>query len=183
MFTISRNSGTRQRHSIPILQINDAQAIANGAAKFLGPNKINTFSNGCGVPIPTVYTRFRISVFFAWTSNPAADSFPFYVRFDNPNQSGSSLETLHGTQFGASVYPNDTSGLSGTLSDLGAAGGSANSFRFISNWATIPIAWQANAFVNGFYSYFGVVIGNNSGGSLTDNFAGNRSCLGIIELD
>ncbi|MFM9826663.1 hypothetical protein [Flavobacterium sp.] len=168
---------------LPIVQYNNNTAVATGAGRTIAPFKTNPFSDGYGTIIPYEFTKFRVSLYIAYTSNPTSDLFPVYVRFNKPNtNSTSTQESLHGTRFGTTAYPDNNTGLLGTLTDLGAAGGKADSFKFVSNWETIPAGWQSNAASLGFYEILGVWLGNNSGGTLTDNYNANHAIRGMIEF-
>ena len=168
---------------LPIVQYNNNTAVATADGRTIAPFKTNPFSDGYGTIIPYEFTKFRVSLYIAYTSNPTSDLFPVYVRFNKPNTNSSSTqESLHGTRFGTTAYPDNNTGLLGTLTDLGAAGGRANSFKFVSDWETIPAGWQSNAASLGFYEILGVWLGNNSGGTLTDNYNANHAIRGMIEF-
>lgn len=170
-------------YSLPFWQYGNMSATAFNAGRGFYVNNLNAMLGGPAFLIPSSYTRFRISMYIGWTTNPIRDLFPVYVRFNNPIQNSTTIqETLHGSRFGATVYPDNASGLSGTLTDLGAAGGRANTFRFVSDLITIPTGWQANATNNGFYEFVSPWLGNNSSGSLTDNYAENHTIRGMIEF-
>ena len=168
--------------SVPFMQSADNAAVINGAGKFLGPFNVNSYSNGHSTLIPSGFTKFRVTVHFAWTSVPVADSFPIYMRWDNSATLGTGTsETLHGTRYGTSNYPDDATGLPGTLTNLGTTS-SGKAYRFTTDWITIPSAWQTNAATNRVYTLVGLTVGNNSGGSLTDGYTINHVFLALVEF-
>lgn len=175
----------RAYFTIPFMQTSDNQAIANGSGKLLGPYETNSWSTGKGVTIPSGFTQFRVTVQFGFLTNPSADLFPVYVRFDNTMVNNTATqETLHGTRYGVTCYPDDNTGLPGTLTNVGAApvASAGRMYKFVSNWITIPAGWQTNATTNGWYQIQGLNVGNNSGGSLTDGYNTNHSFLGMVEF-
>lgn len=164
--------------------INLISAKADGASWLLGPNMYNSFSSSIPASVPAEMTKFRVRVSFAFTTNPTADTFPIYVRFiSQAINSTANTETLHGSRMGNVGYPDTSGGLPGTLIDLAAtASGYANSFTFTSDWASIPAGWQTNAANVGSYGFMGIIVGNGSGGSLTDAGASNHSVWGQVEF-
>jgi hypothetical protein len=176
-------SDARGDFSIGLRQTADVTATASGAGRNIGNQNTDAFSTWKGTPVPGYFTKFRVTLFFAWTTNPAADDFPVYVAFANPASTGSTATLSdHGARFGKPVYPDTATGLTGTLADNGAAGGFANSFTFVSDWVTMPSAWQTHGATYGWYSFLGVWLVNNSGGSLTDNYANGHASIGLIEF-
>ena len=172
----------RVAYSVPFMQTSDNAAVINGAGKTLGPLNVNAYSNAHSTLIPSGFTKFRVTVYFGWTTVPVADSFPVYLRFDNSATLGTATsETLHGTRYGTSNYPDDATGLPGTLTNLGTVS-SGKIYRFTTDYITIPSAWQTNAATNRVYTLVGVTVGNNSGGSLTDGVTINHPFLAIVEF-
>jgi hypothetical protein len=161
-------------------------SIANGAARLLGPAGNNTFSNAYGFSIPSVYTKFRIVWWGAWSSAPTTASFPTYVRFNNPATLGAAnQESAHGTRFAVTAYPDDATGLTGTLTAVGnfpIALTTYYVYRYVSDTITIPAGWQTNAATNGGYNSLGFFIGNNSGGALTDGYNASHGFRGYMEF-
>ena len=165
-------------YSIPLAPTTNATSLADGNMRPISPFRLLYFNFTL---IPAHYTRFRVTLYFGWTSNPSADLFPVYLTFMNPNQAGSTVtETLHGTRFGQVVYPDTSTGLPGTQTDLGAT--EPDSFKFVSDIITIPAGWQTNAAANGFYALYQAWIANNSGGALTDALGDNHPITGKIDF-
>lgn len=171
--------------SVWCINANTNTARADDAAWIVIPNGYNPTSTGMPASIPADMTRFRVRVSMGFTTNPSADTFPIYVRFFSQGiNSTNTNESDSGTRVGvAGCYPDTTGGLSGTLTDLAAsASGYANTFSFTSDWITIPSAWQTRAAAVGSYGFACIIVGNKSGGSLTDNFNQNHSIFGQIEF-
>jgi len=166
------------------INLNSAAAKADDASWSLVPGGYNAFSSGMPASIPAEMTKFRVRVSMGFTSNPTSDTFPIYVKFSSQGiNSTNTIETLHGTRVGNTAYPDTVGGLTGTLVDLAAThSGFTNTFAFTSDWVTIPEAWQTNAANVGSYGFIGIIVGNKSGGSLTDNYAQNHSIYGQIEF-
>ena len=166
------------------INANTNAAKADDASWLIIPGGYNAFSSGMPASIPAEMTKFRVRVSMGFTSNPTADTFPVYVRFISQGINSVTItETLHGTRVGTSCYPDTVGGLTGTLVDLAAThSGKANTFAFTSDWVTIPAAWQTNAANVGSYGFLGIIVGNKSGGSLTDNYIQNHSIFGQIEF-
>ena len=183
MFSVSNNTvSALDAYSVPFMQSSDNASVINGAGKILGPNNVNAYSNGHATLVPSGFTKFRVTVHFAWTSVPVADSFPVYIRFNNSATLGvNTQESLQGTRFGQVGYPDDATGLPGTLTNLDTTS-SGKAYRFSTDFITIPSAWQTNAETNRVYTITGINVGNNSGGSLTDGFTINHPFLAIVEF-
>jgi len=167
------------------INLNVGAARADDASWLIIPSGYNAFSSGMPASIPAEMTKFRVRVLMGFTTDPAADTFPVYVRFSTYGiNSASPIETLHGTRVGNPYsYPDTVGGLAGTLVDLAAThSGFANTFAFTSDWLTIPAAWQTNAANVGSYGFVGIIVGNKSGGSLTDNYGQSHSIFGQIEF-
>jgi len=166
------------------INLNAGAARADDASWLIGPGGYNAFSTSLPASIPAEMTKFRVRVSMGFTTNPTADTFPVYVRFNsNGINSTNATETLHGTRVGTTCYPDTVGGLTGTLVDLAAThSGFVNTFSFTSDWVTIPAAWQTNAANVGSYGFLGIIVGNKSGGSVTDNYGQNHSIYGQIEF-
>lgn len=174
----------RGSYFIWLFNTTTATAKADDASWLLVPNKVNTFSTGA-IGVPGEFTKFRVKIMFGFTGIPVADTFPVYVRFNDFLATGIYIEeTLHGARVGYSYcYPDDTTGLPGTLVDLEVAeSGEGNTFLFTSDWITIPAGWQAHAATLGMYLFSGVILGNKSGGSLTDAYGSNHGTAAVIEF-
>jgi hypothetical protein len=181
-------SDARYTTSVWLTQISDNQTITNGGFQLLGPSRINSFSIGYGASVPSGFTQFRVVLGFGWLQNPATNStnFPVFVQFENKvAASSTTVEAEHGAAFSRTgLYPTNaaSTGLAGTLTRRGVFNTTNTAYSFISDWVTIPSAWQSNAASNGFYHVIGAAIANNTGGSVTDGFIANHSAVGLIEF-
>ena len=181
-------SDERYTTSIWLTQFSDNQTITNSGFQLLAPGRFNSWSVGYGASVPSGFTEFRVVLGFGWMQNPATNStnFPVFVLFQNKNAaSGTTTEAEHGTAFSRTdLYPTNaaSTGLAGTLTRRAVFNTTNTVYSFISDWVTIPNAWQSNASSNGFYHIIGAAIANNTGGSLTDGFNANHPAVGLIEF-
>ena len=181
-------SDERYTTSIWLTQFSDNQTITNGGLQLLAPGRYNSWSFGYGASVPSGFTEFRVVLGFGWMQNPATNStnFPVFVMFQNRNAiNASPTEAEHGTAFSRTdLYPTNaaSTGLAGTLTRRAVFNTTNTVYSFISDWVTIPNAWQSNASSNGFYHIIGAAIANNTGGSLTDGYNVNHPAVGLIEF-
>jgi hypothetical protein len=181
-------SDDRYTTSIWLTQFSDNQTITDGEFKFLAPGRYNSWSANYGASVPSGFTEFRVVLSFGWLQNPATNSttFPVFVLFNNRNAgSASTKETEHGTAFSRTdLYPTNaaSTGLAGTLTRRAVFNTTNTVYSFISDWVTIPNAWQSNASSNGFYHIIGAAIANNTGDSITDGYNANHAAVGLIEF-
>ena len=181
-------SDDRYTTSIWLIQFSDNQTITNGGFQLLAPGRYNSWSVGYGASVPSGFTEFRVVLGFGWMQNPATNStnFPVFVLFHNKNAiNASTTEAEHGTAFSRTdLYPTNaaSTGLAGTLTRRAVFSTTNTVYSFISDWVTIPNAWQSNASSNGFYHIIGAAIANNTGGSITDGYNANHPAVGLIEF-
>jgi hypothetical protein len=181
-------SDDRYTTSIWLTQFSDNQTITNGGLQLLAPGRYNSWSVNYGASVPSGFTEFRVVLSFGWLQNPATNStnFPVFVQFHNRNAgSGSTKEAEHGTAFSRTdLYPTNaaSTGLAGTLTRRAVFNTTNTVYSFISDWVTIPNAWQSNASSNGFYHIIGAAIANNTGDSITDGYTANHAAVGLIEF-
>jgi hypothetical protein len=181
-------SDERYTTSIWLTPSSDNQTITNGGVQLLAPSRFNSWSVSYGASVPSGFTEFRVVLSFGWLQNPATNStnFPVFVLFQNRNAgSASTKEAEHGTAFSRTdLYPTNaaSTGLAGTLTRRAVFNTTNTVYSFISDWVTIPNAWQSNASSNGFYHVIGAAIANNTGDSITDGFTQNHAAVGLIEF-
>jgi hypothetical protein len=181
-------SDDRYTTSIWLTPSSDNQTITNGGVQLLAPSRFNSWSVSYGASVPSGFTEFRVVLSFGWLQNPATNStnFPVFVLFQNRNAgSASTKEAEHGTAFSRTdLYPTNaaSTGLAGTLTRRAVFNTTNTVYSFISDWVTIPNAWQSNASSNGFYHVIGAAIANNTGDSITDGFTQNHAAVGLIEF-
>jgi hypothetical protein len=181
-------SDERYTTSIWLTQFSDNQTITNGGFQLLAPARFNSWSFGYGASVPSGFTEFRVVLSFGWMQNPATNStnFPVFVQFNNRNAGNATTkEAEHGTAFSRTdLYPTNaaSTGLAGTLTRRAVFNTTNTVYSFISDWVTIPNAWQSNASSNGFYHVIGAAIANNTGDSITDGYNANHAAVGLIEF-
>jgi hypothetical protein len=164
----------RYTTSIWLTQFSDNQTITNGGLKLLAPGRFNSWSFGYGASVPSGFTEFRVVLSFGWLQNPATNStnFPVFVLFNNRSAGNADTkEAEHGTAFSRTdLYPTNagSTGLAGTLTRRAVFNTTNTVYSFISDWVTIPNAWQSNASSNGFYHVIGAAIANNTGSDITE---------------
>jgi hypothetical protein len=181
-------SDERYTTSIWLTQFSDNQTITNGGFQLLAPARFNSWSFGYGASVPSGFTEFRVVLSFGWMQNPATNStnFPVFVLFNNRNAGNAATkEAEHGTAFSRTdLYPTNaaSTGLAGTLTRRAVFNTTNTVYSFISDWVTIPNAWQSNASSNGFYHVIGAAIANNTGSDITDGYNANHGAVGLIEF-
>jgi len=181
-------SDARYTTSVWITQFSDNQTITNAGFQLLAPGRFNAWSFGYGASVPSGFTQFRVVLGFGWLQNPATNStnFPVFVQFENKGAaSTATTEAEHGTAFSrANLYPTNaaSTGLPGTLTRRAVFNTTNTAYSFISDWVTIPSAWQSNAASNGFYHFIGAASANNTGGSVTDGYNASHPAVGFIEF-